>query len=80
MVNLASRRDEFIKGLIETAGWKKETAEEHFLQFAPLFEIGNESNFIITETIRLRKRYPKVTIAPLLYLVEDNKLYFIDEN
>jgi carbonic anhydrase len=79
MVNLVARRNEFINGLVETAGWKKETAEEHFMQFAPLFEIGNEKNFIITETRRLRLRYPKVTIAPLLYLVEDNKLYFINE-
>jgi carbonic anhydrase len=79
MVNLVARRNEFIDGLVKTAGWKRETAEEHFMQFAPLFEIGNEKNFILTETTRLRLRYPKVTIAPLLYLVEDNKLYLIEE-
>lgn len=79
MVNLVARRNEFIDGLVETAGWERETAEEHFMQFAPLFEIGNETNFILTETNRLRLRYPKVTIAPLLYLVEDNKLYLIEE-
>jgi len=80
MVNLVSRKNEFVKGLTETAGWEKEKAEEHFNHYAPMFEIGNESEFILSETKRLRLRYPKIKIAPLLYLVEDNKLYFIKEN
>jgi carbonic anhydrase len=80
MVNLISRRNEFINGLVTNAGWEKERAEEHFMHFAPMFEIGNECDFILSETIRLRLSYPKIIIAPLLYLVDDNKLYFIDEN
>jgi carbonic anhydrase len=79
MVNLYSRRCEFINGLVEIAGWERERAEEHFMHYAPMFEIGNETDFILSETKRLRLRYPKVKIAPLYYLVEDNKLYFIDE-
>ncbi len=79
MVNLVSRRDEFINGLISTAGWTKERAEEHFMHYAPMFEISNETEFILSETKRLRLRYPKIMIAPLYYLVEDNKLYFIEE-
>lgn len=79
MVNLVSRRSEFIDGLVTTAGWTKERAEEHFMNYAPMFEINNETEFILSETKRLRLRYPKITIAPLFYLVEDNKLYFIEE-
>jgi carbonic anhydrase len=79
MVNLYSRKDLFIQGLVEHAGWTKESAEEHFTQFAPMFEIGNETDFILSETKRLRLRYPKIQIAPLIYLVEDNKLYLIEE-
>lgn len=79
MVNLISRKNEFIKGLVETAGWEKQKAESHFLYFAPMFEIGNEIDFILSETKRLRLIYPKIKIAPLFYLVEDNKLYFIEE-
>jgi len=78
MVGLAARRDAFVRGLVET-GWEPERAEEHFLQFAPLFEIGNEIEFVLSEARRLRLRYPRVLIAPLLYRVEDNLLYLIPE-
>ena len=80
MVNLVARKDEFIKGLVETAGWQQEKAQEHFMHFAPMFEIGNETDFILDETKRLRNRYPKIIIAPMFYKVSDNKLYFIKEN
>ncbi|MCC7431746.1 carbonic anhydrase [bacterium] len=80
MVNLLSRKSEFIKGLVKTAGWEQERAEEHFSHFVPMFEIGNEIDFILSETKRLRSRYPKIKIAPMLYLVEDNKLYLIKED
>ena len=62
------------------SGWKKERAEEHFMLFAPMFEIGNETEFILSETERLRLCYPKVSIAPLFYMVEDNILCLIEEN
>jgi carbonic anhydrase len=79
MVNLISRKNEFIDGLINSAGWERDRAEEHFFHYAPMFEIGNETDFILSETKRLRLRYPKIQIAPLFYLVEDNRLYFIKE-
>jgi len=78
MVNLISRKDEFIKGLVEI-GWEKEKAEEHFTHYEPMYEIGSETDFILSETKRLRYRYPNIKIAPMLYLVDDNKLYFIKE-
>ena len=79
MVNLHSRKDEFIEGLVEHAGWERELAEQHFTQFAPMFEIMNEIDFVLNETKRLRVRYPKIHIAPLLYRIEDNLLYLISE-
>lgn len=80
MVNLIQRKELFIQGLVENGGWRSEAAEEHFMQFAPMFEIGNEIDFVLSEAKRLRWRYPKILIAPLLYRVEDNLLYFIKEN
>ena len=79
MVNVMAKKDLFIGGLIENAGWNEQQAEEHFNQYAPMFEIGNAMDFILSEVERLRLRYPKIPVAPLFYRVEDNKLYFIEE-
>lgn len=79
MVNLIARREQFIDGLVKSAGWERQWAEEHFMHFAPMFEIGNEIDFILSEAKRLRLRYPKILVAPMLYRVEDNRLYLIKE-
>lgn len=79
MVNLVARREAFINGLVENAGWTPEAAEQHFMNYAPMFEIGDEVDFIVSEAQRLRSRYPKVQVAPLLYKVEDNLLYQVQE-
>jgi carbonic anhydrase len=80
MVNLYSIKDKFVQGLVDNAGWDPEWAEEHFMHFAPMFEIGNEIDFVLSEAKRLRLRYPKIKIAPLFYKIEDNLLYQIKED
>jgi carbonic anhydrase len=77
MENLASRKESFVQGLVERAGWEKKQAEEHFLNFCLMFEIGNVTEFILSETKRIRARYPKIQVAPFIYKVEDNLLYAI---
>lgn len=77
MVNLMSRKENFIKGLVTNAGWDKESAEEHFFHFAPMFEIGNEIDFVLSEAKRISLRYPGIQVAPLFYNVDDNLLYQI---
>lgn len=79
MVNLAARKETFIEGLVENTGWERDLAEQHFMNFALLFEIGNEIDFVSSEAKRLRLRYPKIQVAPLLYKVEDNLLYQVKE-
>lgn len=79
MVNLISRREEFVSGLVQRTGWDREWAEQHFMHFAPMFEIGNEVDFVLSEAKRLRLRYPKILVAPLMYRVEDNQLYQLKE-
>lgn len=79
MVNLMSKREQFIGKLVEKAGWDPEWAEAHFMHFAPMFEIGNEVDFVLSEAKRLRLRYPKILVAPLLYRVEDGQLYQLRE-
>lgn len=78
MVNLIARKKIVVDGLVDV-GWDREAAEDHFRTFAPMFEIGNETDFIYSETKRLRARYPRLTVAPLIYKVDDNRLYLLDE-
>ena len=80
MVNIASRKAPFIRGLVERGGWTRKEAQEHFTNFSTVFEIGSETDFILSEVKRLRLRYPKVTVAPMLYSVDDNRLYLLREN
>ena len=78
MVGLEDRKELFIQGLI-SAGWSREHAVEHFEEHAPKWEIGNEIDFAVSEAVRLRKTYPKITAAPMHYKVENNKIYLIEE-
>ena len=77
MVGLSGKYSAFVKGMIEVAGWDEERAREYFFQYAPFFEIEDEVGFVVLEAARLRARYPKVTVVPLLYKVEDSRLYQI---
>jgi len=80
MVNLMGQRQAFIDGLVDRAGWDREFAEEHFTQFAPMFEIGNSVDFLRTEANRIRNRYPKVTVAPLFFRVDTKCLWGVHED
>lgn len=80
MVNVRRKKEQFIDGLVENAGWERRGAEEHFMHFAPMFEIGNEIDFVLSEAKRLRLRYPGIQVAPMHYRVENNLLYMVKEN
>ncbi len=79
MVNLSARKADFIEGLIKNGGWTYERALQHFQNFAPFFEIDNEIDFTLSEARRLRQKYPNVNTLPMLYKVEDNLIYMIEE-
>lgn len=76
MVNLVSRRQEFVEGLM-ALGWDKAQAEEHFETSVPMFEIDDEKEFVLFESQRLAKKYKGVTVVPLYYTLEDNLLSLI---
>ena len=65
MSDLASRREEFVAGLVDV-GWERSEAERHFLAYVPRFEIGDEIDFVLAESARLGTRYPAVVVAPLI--------------
>lgn len=77
MSNLVAKRETFIKGLVRNAGWTARRASEYFAAYAPLFEIGDEIEFVLAEARRLNHKYPKVKVLPLFYKLADGKLYLI---
>ena len=79
MVDLTARRGEFVTGLVENGGWDASAAAQHFDHWAPVFEIDDAAEFALSEARRLRGRYPKVIIAPLMYDLGDGLLYQVPE-
>lgn len=75
MARVAHLHDEFVRGMVDHAGWDKARAERHFADSVDKFAIDNEVDFVMREAARLRTLYPKVTVVPLLYRVEDDLLY-----
>lgn len=80
MVDLVSRREKFIQGMVDGAGWNRKSAAAHFDKYVPIFEIGNEIDFVLSESERLKLKYPKIEILPLMYLLDDGLLYMIEED
>ncbi|WP_372773088.1 carbonic anhydrase [Mangrovibacterium sp.] len=74
MVKLEDRKADFISGMVRNAGWKEENAKSHFENLSPFFEVGDAIEFLLCEVDRLRKRYPKVKVAPLFFNEETGKL------
>ncbi len=75
MARLDQRRDLFVHGMVDAAGWDEERAAKHFAESAPKFGIRDEVDFVMHEANRLREIYPRITVVPLLYRVEDDLLY-----
>ena len=75
MARLDERRDQFVQGLVNAAGWDEPRAVRHFEESAPRFGMRDEVEFVLREAERLRAIYPRIAVAPLLYRVEDDLLY-----
>jgi carbonic anhydrase len=80
MVNFSARKEEFVQGLVNRAGWECHLAEEYFYHNAEMCETGDEMDVLLNEAKRLRLRYPMMQVAPLIYRMEDGLLYQIDES
>jgi carbonic anhydrase len=75
MTRVAREHDKFVNGMVEYAGWDAARAEKHFADSVPRFGIRNEVDFVMAESERLRTLYPRITVVPMLYRVEDDLLY-----
>ena len=78
MVNLMSKKETFVSGLVKNAGWDIEKAKDHFMNYAPMFELDNGEQFVIDEAERLRKKYKGIIVVPGYYQIEDNKVHLLE--
>lgn len=67
LTELRNHREQFVVQMIEAAGWERPAAEQHFDHWADLFAVEDPAGFAAAEAARLRERYPRVLVAPLLY-------------
>ncbi len=75
MKRVAVLHDEFVRGLVEHAGWDEARSERLFAEGVRRFAIADEVEFVMQEAARLHGLYPRIGVAPLLYRVEDDRLY-----
>lgn len=78
MVDLESRREEFVRGLTECGGWDKDIAESYFSDSCALFNKKDVVSSVISEVALIRAQYPGTVVAPLFYSLEDDRLCLID--
>lgn len=78
LTGLRKQREEFVGRMIDTAGWERPAAEQHFDHWNDLFAIADPASFAAAEAARLRVRYPKIPVAALLYDAADQILLQID--
>jgi len=79
MERVTTRRDAFVRGLVENAGWTAADAAAQFDAYAARYQIGEPVAFAVAEMVRLRTLYPTIQFAPLLYRVDDDRIYQIRE-
>jgi carbonic anhydrase len=77
MSNTAHHRDAFVTVLCEKYNWKRPQAVEFFDNHARSHDIGNEIDFVLQEAQRLSSLFPGLTVVPILFRVEDDRLYLI---
>jgi hypothetical protein len=77
MAELEGKKEAFVDGLVEIAGWDARDADWFFHKSRAKNEITEPASFAWAEAHRLAQSYPKVTFEPFLYDTAEGKLYYI---
>ena len=80
MIEVASKREGFVSGLVENAGWDRQRAEEHFDEHSSRYGFGDVADFVWLEAQRVRSAYAGICVAPLVYSLDDRRLYQLMED
>jgi len=79
MTKITINKNVFIRGLVKQSKWSEKKAIKHFSDKSHVFEIKDEIDFTLKEVNRLKKLYGGITIVPMIYEIEDSKLYLIKQ-
>lgn len=74
MVDVVSKREAFVSGLIDNVAWDREKAEEHFDAYSARYGFGDVADFVWLEAQRLRGMYAGISVAPLVYSLGDGSV------
>lgn len=77
MKNLDTKRDAFISGMQEHAGWSQARAESFFLANNATFHMEDPALFVQLEAQRFQSMYPRIRFQPFLYDVADGRLAIV---
>ncbi len=77
MVNLAAKKEKYINGL-ENAGWGGDSTKEMFESNLADYGLENEIDILNRQTSQFREKFKNVITVPMIYRVEDRKIYLIE--
>ena len=80
MVDVASKREAFVDGLVDNVGWDRDRAEEHFDEYSSRYGFGDVAGFVWLEAQQLRREYKGISVAPLVYSLDDRSLCQITDS
>lgn len=73
------KKGDFVKTLHEIHRWTGDSAERFFDDNVGLLEIEEPVNFALEESQRLCALFPRLIVVPLLYNVDNDRLYLLRE-
>lgn len=73
------KKSDFVKTLHEIHRWTGDSAERFFDDNVGLLEIEEPVNFALEESQRLCTLFPRLSVVPLLYNVDNDRLYLLRE-
>ncbi|MFO7868698.1 MAG: hypothetical protein R6U95_05305, partial [Bacteroidales bacterium] len=65
--------------MVSYGGWSKSDAEAYFKTAVLDNAISHEIDFTLQQTRYVRNKFPAITVAPLLYDVDNHLLHWIHE-
>lgn len=77
MIDVVAKREAFVSGLVNDAGWDRHLAEAHFDEHVSRYGIEDVVKKVWFDAKRLQEKYEGVLVAPLMYSLGDHNLHQI---